>query len=400
MRIENITDKQLKNLPEKELGRLRSRFINIFTRYFEGSDVQKAVDIDRRVLLTKYMTLRSEMDGRGIKFFRETPIDREIYNNPRKNPMSEIIKRLWSFIILLLKKWIIWLSLIIFVIGVFFEFVILEKTPSYIFWILAIVGFLWANFQVYKKLYIDCEELEKNHKELKINHKELEKSYEELKKNYETLEKKIPKKDRELIIKPELSIMVLEGNEYTYSLLEKSVKNRNKAGNVYIVPDASIELHFRIKNTGTINLDIISIESAYESFTELTWDFHLSTKPMEKGKAVCFPRLLESNEILLCDINNSIWPNSSLNDAQFAARLLDIDKSIRSIEAIITIEARDLTGKIQDFSLKTKVAIRPLVDFYLSKWQEEKQTNLLRLAYSDSETRKELTSIKNKKIKK
>ena len=80
MRIENITDKRLKNLLDEELSHLRSRFINIFNRYFEGSDVQKAVDIDRRVLLTKYMILRSEMNSRGIKFFRATPIDREVYN--------------------------------------------------------------------------------------------------------------------------------------------------------------------------------------------------------------------------------------------------------------------------------------------------------------------------------
>jgi len=80
MRIENITDKRLKNLLDEELSHLRSRFINIFNRYFEGSDVQKAVDIDRRVLLTKYMILRSEMNSRGIKFFRATPLDREVYN--------------------------------------------------------------------------------------------------------------------------------------------------------------------------------------------------------------------------------------------------------------------------------------------------------------------------------
>ena len=80
MRIENITDKRVKNLLDEELSHLRSRFINIFNRYFEGSDVQKAVDIDRRVLLTKYIILRSEMDGRKMKFFRATPIDKEVYN--------------------------------------------------------------------------------------------------------------------------------------------------------------------------------------------------------------------------------------------------------------------------------------------------------------------------------
>ena len=80
MRIENITDKQLKDLLDEELSHLRSRCLNIFDRYFASSDVQKAVGMDRRWFLTKYLLLRSEMENRGIKLFRERPLDKEVHN--------------------------------------------------------------------------------------------------------------------------------------------------------------------------------------------------------------------------------------------------------------------------------------------------------------------------------
>jgi len=80
MRIENITDKTLKNLLDDELSHLRSRCLNIFDRYFALSDVQKAVGMDRRWFLTKYLLLRSEMENRGIKLFRERPLDKEVHN--------------------------------------------------------------------------------------------------------------------------------------------------------------------------------------------------------------------------------------------------------------------------------------------------------------------------------
>jgi len=78
MRIENITAGRLKGLEDEVLRNLRSRFINIFDRYFASdSDVKKAVGIERRVFLAKYMILYSEMSSRGIKYYRKTPIDED-----------------------------------------------------------------------------------------------------------------------------------------------------------------------------------------------------------------------------------------------------------------------------------------------------------------------------------
>jgi len=292
--------------------------------------------------------------------------------------MSETMKILWSYIRKLIKKWIIWLSLAFFITGIIFEFVLdIEEIPSYIFWILAFLVFLWANFQVYKKLYINYDVLEKSHREL-------EKSHKELKKNHETLEKKIPKKDRELIIKPELSIMLLEGNEYTFYLLEKATYIRRKIGNDYAVPDSLIELHFRILNTGTIDLDIISIESSYE-YISLPWTFSPISIAKEKGDDLLFPRHLDVKEFLLCDLDSTITPQAGLNDAQFAARLVEINKKSKCIEFTVCVEARDSKGKIYKFSLEFEAALRPLVDLYINKWQEKNQNDLLRLSRSEEE---------------
>lgn len=80
MRIENITSESLEGMSDAELRYLRSRCLNIYDRYFAESDVQKAVGIDRRWFLTKYLLLRSEMENRSIKLFRERPLDVEVHN--------------------------------------------------------------------------------------------------------------------------------------------------------------------------------------------------------------------------------------------------------------------------------------------------------------------------------
>ncbi len=80
MRIENITSESLEGMSDAELRYLRSRCLNIYDRYFAESDVQKAVGMDRRWFLTKYLLLRSEMENRSIKLFRERPLDVEVHN--------------------------------------------------------------------------------------------------------------------------------------------------------------------------------------------------------------------------------------------------------------------------------------------------------------------------------
>ncbi len=76
--IEQITSNELADLETRDLRDLRSRFINIFDKYFLDSDLQKAAGMERKDFVTKYMLLRKEMDKRKINFFRRLPIDKEL----------------------------------------------------------------------------------------------------------------------------------------------------------------------------------------------------------------------------------------------------------------------------------------------------------------------------------
>ncbi|NVM21424.1 MAG: DNA adenine methylase [Desulfobacterales bacterium] len=87
MRIEDINEKSLKTVSEKELYSLRGRFIDIYDRYFHGSSLQKAMGLDRNDILNSYLALKLEMRSRGLKFSRETNIDREIFDRIFKSSM-------------------------------------------------------------------------------------------------------------------------------------------------------------------------------------------------------------------------------------------------------------------------------------------------------------------------
>lgn len=271
--------------------------------------------------------------------------------------MSKTIKMLWSFAKLLIQRW---LSLLIYygtLIGAIFTFRILKvEIASFVFWILALIGLFWASFRVYKKMYID----------------------------YEGLKKKVTKKDLELIVKPELSIMLLEGNEYSYSLSKEATYLRQKIGDEYVVPDSSIELHLRILNIGTVGLDILSIKSDFKDI-EIPWTFWARAILKEKGNELSFPRHLSVKEILLCDLTSSISAEPGLNEAQFAAQFVKINKESKRIASEVKVEARDSKGEIHNFSHTFEAALRPLMDLYVNRWQEKNQTKLLYLIRSEDE---------------
>ena len=87
MRIEDINERSLKTVSEKELYSLRGRFIDLYDRYFHRSSLQKAMGLDRSDILKSYLALKLEMRSRGLKFSRETNIDREIFDRIFKRSM-------------------------------------------------------------------------------------------------------------------------------------------------------------------------------------------------------------------------------------------------------------------------------------------------------------------------
>lgn len=257
--------------------------------------------------------------------------------------MNKATKSLWSFIKLLIKRWVLLLFFYGSLIGAIFTFRILNiEVPSYVFWILALIGLFWASYKVY------LEQL-----------------------------KKIPSVESDFEQRSELSIEFLEGNEYKYQLGKKCYL---RDGQDYALKEASIELHTRISNTGTTDLDIISIEPYYPIEDSIWGISPLSIIKEKDSQRISYPRHLSVQDILLCDIKNKIEPSISLNNAQFASRLGTINKDTINIDLKIIIEARDPAGKIHKFSIPTKVSSKQLIDLYLSKWQKDNQKTLLRLA--------------------
>lgn len=260
--------------------------------------------------------------------------------------MNKAIKNLWSFIKLLIKRWVLLLIFYGSLIGAIFTFGILNiEVQSYIFWILALIGLFWASYRVY------LEQL-----------------------------KKIPTKEPKEQ-KPEVAIELIEGNKYTYRL-GKRISHR--AFGKSVLHEAYIELHLRISNIGAVDVDILSIKSNYDTNNPIL-DVSPICIPMDKkSQEIIYPRRLGIQEILLCEIESDITPNILLNDAQFAARLPEKDEDKRNIGLKIELEVKDLSGNIHEFNLDTKVSTNQLIDLYITKWQEEKNAELLRLAHSDA----------------
>lgn len=259
--------------------------------------------------------------------------------------MKEIIKKLFIFIRLLLKRWILLVVYYGSLIGVIVTLGKLKiDIPSFIFWILAFIGLFWASFRIYLELL----------KEMPIPYGEQ---------------------------KPNLSIDLIEGNEYVFNLMDASRTVTTDSSVSYFIKQASIELKIRISNNSSMDLDIILIEPYYKTLGS-NWDALSSFPPQEKTKNIEFPRRLKKTEILLCNVRNIIEPSILLNNAQFASRLAKMDKNITETELEIIVEARDLKGNIHKFSNKTKISTRQLIDLYLDKWQEDGESELLRLAHS------------------
>lgn len=232
--------------------------------------------------------------------------------------------------------------------------------PSWIFWILAFIGLFWASFTVY---------LEKV-KEISIKNNQIKKGKSIIKE-----EEVIKPLKKGPYGKPELTINLQEGREYSYELGNSRSTSRKEDYNLQSAP---IILHARLSNTGGIGFDIISIEAKYEE-RKLPWIVYLS-KIFEKEKEINFPKHLKINGFLLCDIRNIMDPSAYLNNAQFAARLAGLKRESDRIRFRITVETKDIAGKMNAFTFEDTVSIGPLIDLYVAKWQEEGQTNLLRLA--------------------
>lgn len=262
--------------------------------------------------------------------------------------MHEAVRTLISYLKILSKRWLTFFIFYLSIIGGAITSKLLNaEIPSWVFWTLALLGLFLAGFRVYKEL------LKQIHSEIKEEKKEETK-------------------------KPELSIALLEGNEYSYKLV-KSSEPKEEEGE-YIPDNASAKLHLRIENTGNVGLDLILLEVNYED-VGFPWSFLLSFT-YENEKKISFPKFLDKKEIFICEIQNNMHPKVYRNNAKFATSLSQLNEKSINVDFKIILEAKARDGSNEIFTCEYigNVSLRPLIDLYITKWQEDSQQDLIRLS--------------------
>lgn len=76
--IEQINKKELEKLDIVDLRQLRTRFINIYDKYFIKYNMQKAAGMARVEFMAKYNLLRKELNDRGVEPSPHQQIDQEL----------------------------------------------------------------------------------------------------------------------------------------------------------------------------------------------------------------------------------------------------------------------------------------------------------------------------------
>lgn len=232
------------------------------------------------------------------------------------------------------KKWILWLFLLGDSVGIIAGAIEPSiKLPLPAYWGLALVGLLWAGFQVHRDLLKQLPKAEEAH--------------------------------------PDLGIDLMEGSEYSYRFSQHPVFAEHAA-------KAHISIHSRLSNTGNTDLIILSMNAEFQVF-EGPWSVDEGKPFHDSQPLLTRPIHLEPGGVLYCDLESEITPDPQ-KALRFAARLASASISSTPMEVQLRVETVDPSGKIMDFWQNFEIATRPLRELYLRAWQVAKETELLRLA--------------------
>ena len=129
--------------------------------------------------------------------------------------MKSVLANLSSLLrysVLVSKKWVFWLFVLLDIIALLAQYVDSAlRLPQIVYILLALLGFLWAGFDVHRETMASYEELQS---ETTSTHAEQMREYRE------ALEIWTGKSDLgELDLTPKLATSLTEGNEYEYSLM-------------------------------------------------------------------------------------------------------------------------------------------------------------------------------------
>jgi hypothetical protein len=244
------------------------------------------------------------------------------------------------------KKWILWLFVALDFIAIIVQiFIPSLMLPQSLFIGVAILGLLWAGFEVYLDLLL-----------------------------------KIPGEARPL--KPEIEILLEEGNEYSYEfeqyqLFEQYPDELEKLKNATL-RNSVFNLRLRVENTGYVAVNILTIGGDIDMHHPFS--FMVPNARNRDDTKISFPVLLDAKEKLPITLIDSIHPYSNFTDAQIAARTRKLRETKATVKVSIFVEVIDPAGEVHRYSSTHQVSILPLCDMYISHWKRINKNNLVSLA--------------------
>jgi hypothetical protein len=236
--------------------------------------------------------------------------------------------------------------------------------PSVYYVGFAFAGFVWSAFRAYK---------------------DLSQAYRNI----------LTPKPVEKIPRSELSISLLSGNAYAYSIADpyagqnhhitkmqktKGVKCRFDARGVFYINDevyyrmsnARLTINIRMENSGELPLEVLAIH--LENNLDLNYLKFTRGEVCLHGKKIGLPFPLQSGEFVLLQAKYEITASKDATNDLFAA---DIQALPRSILHEISFETNDVQGKRQTTTSKIETASKPLIDLYVKQWREYDQQEFL-----------------------
>lgn len=232
---------------------------------------------------------------------------------------------------------------------------------------LAFAGFAWSAFRAYRDLSLAYRNI-------------------------------LSPKPVEKVLRSELSLSFLTGNEYAYSISDpyigqnlqitkmqktRGVKCRFDGRGVFYINDtvfyrmskASLAINIRVENTGDLPLDVLDVH--LENNLDLNYLKLSKDEVCLYGKRLGLPFHLKSGEFVLLQLKYEISGSKDANNDLFAA---DFQALPHSIVHQISFETKDAHGKEQTYVSKVDTLTRPLIDLYVKQWREYDQQEYLILA--------------------
>jgi len=286
----------------------------------------------------------------------------------KNKPIHPIIPDLTQFFGELIKRWFFWVTLISGIIGITVQYFYPNlRIPQYIFISLALFGFIWSAFEVYRNLALTYRKLMPNvmnpYSELKISLVEGNEYSYEIGNPYETLEA------QNCLMK-----MKLEKKEFHYDATGVLyIEDRP----YYSLPPIYLTLNVRFENVGNVPIDVLANNISYSKDNFKPFNVY-NNKIQIDNKDIVYPLHLDPKIIFLLNMSYSIQPEETLSTTN-AVLAVAISQLAPQFSIKLKVDTLDDIGNRKIYSLDKDVSSRPLVDSFVSQWQGYNQTELLRL---------------------